>query len=117
MISQLQKLLAEVIYTREICPTFRPGFYKIAKLKYLLNKEVSKLQINHQRVFQLSFSSKVSHLKEQYPVTAHAPNFDFWTGCREIERYEESKRTLKYPFASRLAEFNTTLKLLGITDQ
>ena len=51
MISQLQKLLAEVIYTREICPTFRPGFYKIAKLKYLLNKEVSKLQINHQRVF------------------------------------------------------------------
>ena len=21
-------------------------------------------------------------LKEQYPVTAHAPNFDFWTGCR-----------------------------------
>ena len=48
MISQSQKLLAEVIYTREIsCPTFRPGFYKIAKLKYLLNKEVSKLQFNH----------------------------------------------------------------------
>ena len=47
MISQSQKLLAEVIYTREICPTFRPGFYKIAKLKYLLNKEVSKLQTNH----------------------------------------------------------------------
>ena len=37
-------------------------------------------------------------LKEQYPVTAHAPNFDFWTG-------------------SRLAEFDTTLKLLRITDQ
>ena len=34
-------------------------------------------------------------LKEQYPVTAHAPNFDFWTGCREIERCEESKGTLK----------------------
>ena len=34
-------------------------------------------------------------LKEQYPVTAHAPNFDFWTGCREIKRCEESKRTLK----------------------
>ena len=56
-------------------------------------------------------------LKEQYPVTAHAPNFDFWTGCREIKRCEESKRTLKNPFASRLAEFNTTLKLLRITDQ
>ena len=56
-------------------------------------------------------------LKEQYPVTAHALNFDFWTGCREIKRCEESKRTLKNPFASRLAEFNTTLKLLRITDQ
>ena len=53
-------------------------------------------------------------LKEQYPVTAHAPNFDFWTGCPEIKRCEESKRTLKNPFASRLAEFNTTLKLLRI---
>ena len=56
-------------------------------------------------------------LKEQYPVTAHAPNFDFWTGCREIKRCEESKRTLKNPFASRLAGFNTTIKLLRITDQ
>ena len=55
-------------------------------------------------------------LKEQYPVTAHAPNFDFWTGCREIKRCEESKRTLKNPFASRLAGFNTTIKLLRITD-
>ena len=56
-------------------------------------------------------------LKEQYPVTAHAPNFDFWTGCREIKRWEESKRTLKNLFALRLAEFDTTLKLLRITDQ
>ena len=59
----------------------------------------------------------LKHLKEQYPVTAHAPNFDFWTGCREIKRCEESKRTLKNPFASRLAEFDTTLKLLRVTDQ
>ena len=50
-------------------------------------------------------------------MTAHAQNFDFWTGCREIKRCEESKRTLKNPFASRLAGFNTTLKLLKITDQ
>ena len=57
------------------------------------------------------------YLKEQYPVTAHVPNFDFWTGCREIKRCEESKRTLKNPFASRLTGFNTTLKLLRITDQ
>ena len=56
-------------------------------------------------------------LKEQYPVTAHAPDFDFWTGCPEIKRCEESKRTLKNPLASRLAEFETTLKLLRITDQ
>ena len=33
-------------------------------------------------------------LKEQYPVTAHAPNFEFWTGCREIKRCEESKLSL-----------------------
>ena len=56
-------------------------------------------------------------LKEQYPVSAHAPNFDFWTGCREIKRCEESKRTLKNSFASRLAGSNTTLKHLRITDQ
>ena len=56
-------------------------------------------------------------LKEQYPVTAHAPNFDFWTGCREIKRCEESKIILKNPFASRLVGFNTTLKRLRITDQ
>ena len=59
----------------------------------------------------------LKHLKEQYPVTAHALNFDFWTGCREIKRCVESKRTLKNPFASRLAEFDTTLKLLMVTDQ
>ena len=34
-----------------------------------------------------------------------------------IKRCEESRRTLKNPFASRLAEFRTTLKLLRITDQ
>ena len=59
----------------------------------------------------------MNSLKEQYPVTAHAPNFDFRTGCPEIKRCEESKRSLKNPFASRLAEFDTTLKLLRITDQ
>ena len=42
-------------------------------------------------------------LKEQYPVTAHAANFNFWTECREIKRCEASKRTLKNPFASGLA--------------
>ena len=62
-------------------------------------------------------SAKRENLKEQYPVTAHAPNFDFPTGCREIKRCEESKRTFKNPFASRLAEFDTALKLLRITDQ
>ena len=25
-------------------------------------------------------------LKEQYPVTAHVPNFDFLTECREIQK-------------------------------
>ena len=62
-------------------------------------------------------SNIVAILKEQYPVTAHAPNFDFWTGCREIKRCEESKIILKNPFASRLVGFNTTLKLLRIIDQ
>ena len=56
-------------------------------------------------------------LKEQYPVTTRPLNFDFWTGCREIKRCEESKKTLKNPFVSRLAEFCITLKLLRITDQ
>ena len=55
--------------------------------------------------------------KGQYPVTAHAPIFDFRTGRREIKTCEESTRTLKNRFASRLAEFSTTLKLLRVTDQ
>ena len=62
-------------------------------------------------------SVMLTKLKEQYPVTAHAPNFDVRTGCREIKRCEESRRTLKNPFASRLVEINTTLKLLRVTDQ
>ena len=33
----------------------------------------------------------IASLKEQYPVIAHAPNFDSWTGFREIKRCEESK--------------------------
>ena len=58
-----------------------------------------------------------SRLKEQYPVTEHVPNFDFLTGCREFKRREESKRSLKNPFGSRLGEFDTTLKYLRIKEQ
>ena len=65
----------------------------------------------------VEFSLDNAELKEQYTVTAHAPNFDFWTGCREIKRCEESKRSLKNPFVSRLTEFSTTLKLFRITYQ
>ena len=59
----------------------------------------------------------ILHLKEKYPDSAQAQNFDFCSSCCEIKRCEESKRTLKNQFASRLAEFDTTLKLLRITDQ
>ena len=55
--------------------------------------------------------------KKQYPVTVHVPNFEYLTGCREFKRCEESKRTLKNPFASHLAVFDTTLNFLRITDQ
>ena len=65
----------------------------------------------------MEFPGNSSKLMEQYPVTAHVPSFHFRTGYREIKRCEESKRTLKNPFASRLTGFNTTLKLLRITDQ
>ena len=53
-------------------------------------------------------------LKEQYPITVHVPNFDFLTGCHQFKRCKKSKRTLKNPFASCLAEFDSTLKLLRI---
>ena len=83
--------------------------------------ELEKVRQTFSSLFSLAHAcvrGDIAPLKEQYPVTAHAPNFYFWTGCREIKRCEESiKRTLKNPFASRLAEFNTTLKLLRITDQ
>ena len=72
---------------------------------------------HNRKKFHSSKRSPSPFLKEQCPVTAHAPNFDFWTGCNEIKRCEESKRTLKNPFASRLVEVNTTLKLVRITDQ
>ena len=41
----------------------------------------------------------------------------FGQDVAKIKRCEESKRTLKNPFASRFAEFNTTLKCLRIRDQ
>ena len=75
----------------------------------------SSPQYKKSRIFAVGavkFSLDNAELKGQYPVTAHAPNVDFWTGCREIKRCEESKRT-----ASRLADFIATLKLLRITDQ
>ena len=58
-----------------------------------------------QKIFMLRVINK---LKEQYPVTAHVPNLDFRTECREFKRCEESQRTLKNPFATRFAEFDTT---------
>ena len=51
---------------------------------------------------------------EQYPVTAHALNFDYVAGRSEFKRCEKSKRTLKIAFESCLVELNTTLKLLRI---
>ena len=46
----------------------------------------------------------------------YQPSIDFLTGCtcHEFKRCEESKRTLNNPFASRFAEFDTTLKCLRI---
>ena len=36
-------------------------------------------------LLRLSVNFFQLRLKEQYPVSAHATNFDFWTGCREIK--------------------------------
>ena len=41
----------------------------------------------------------------------------FWRNIATFKRCEQSKRTLKNPFALRLAEFDTTLKVLRIADQ
>ena len=41
----------------------------------------------------------------------------FWRNIAKFKRCEQSKRTLKNPFALRLAEFDTTLKVLRIADQ
>ena len=52
----------------------------------------------------LSDSAQFAFKKEQYPVTAHVPNFDFLTGCREFKRCEESKdRFRPYDFCLRLS--------------
>ena len=88
-----------------------------AKYLYITDREWHVCVIQNRKCNALQTGSWLNNLKEQYPVNAHAPNFDFWTGCREIKRCEESKRTFKNPFASHLAGFNMTLKLLRITDQ
>ena len=41
----------------------------------------------------------------------------FWRNIAKFKRCEESKRTLKNPSASRLAEFDTTVKVFRIADQ
>ena len=41
----------------------------------------------------------------------------FWRNVAKFKRCVESKRTLKNLFAPRLAEFDTTLKVLRIADQ
>ena len=43
--------------------------------------------------FRSGLPKQLNGLKEQYPVTAHVPNFDFLTGCCKFKRCEESKRT------------------------
>ena len=65
------------------------------------------------RCLEITSISLIYSLKEQYLVAA----MHFWLGCREIKRCEESKRTSKSSFASRLVEFDTTLKVFRITDQ
>ena len=41
---------------------------------------------SHNFACQFEISARIRLQKEQYRVTAHAPNFDFWTGRREIKR-------------------------------
>ena len=55
--------------------------------------------------------------QKKCPADCACTKLWFRTGCREIKRCKESKRTLKNPLASRLAEFDTILKRLRITDQ
>ena len=62
-------------------------------LECVLMKATCVLQLTSQN------AKDFTPLTDQYAVTAHAPNFDFWTGCREIKTCEESTRTLKNPFA------------------
>ena len=84
--------------------------------KFNLSGDIGFYYCCHGSGMQFAGEAAQLALKEQYPVTAHVLNFDFWTGCREFKRCEESKRTLKNPFASCLAEFYTTMKPLRITD-
>ena len=68
-------------------------------LKPLLKKNGADHELfsNFRHFSNLYFLSKVTEkavaaqLKEQYPVTAHAPHFDFWTGCLEFEMTREQR--------------------------
>ena len=88
-ITSLFSLMMLVMYSTAAMP--RP--YHSSMIVYLTIGKFSFLLV----------LSSLFFLKEQYSESAHAQNFDFCSSCREIKRFEESKRTVKNPFPSRLA--------------
>ena len=93
------------------------GFHMIATINELFFSAIKRKTRLSSKYAPRYCCATLVIFKAQHPVTEHVPNFAFLTGCREFRRCEESKRALKNPFASRLAEFDTTLKLPRITDQ
>ena len=65
-----------------------------------------------QKIFMLRVINK---LKEQYPVTAHVPNLDFSTECREFKR--EESENLEKSVCIVLCRVRYYTKLLRITNQ
>ena len=57
------------------------------------------------------------YLKEQYPLLRTYQTFIFWQDVANSKDARRVREPWKNSFASRLAKFDTTLKLLKITDQ
>ena len=81
---------AVVVVAKSIgCPH---KFHHIAEQNVFGSARTACLCFSNQYSLLLAYRVALNfcgRLKDQHPVTAHAPNFDFLTGCREFKRREK----------------------------
>ena len=102
-----------VIFMKAVV-NFFPNFFLVPRQ---VSEKVSSVVLRHLIALLFTNRQMIACSVHTKGNTAHVPNFDFLTGCREFKRCVWYYRTFKNPFASCLVEFDTTLNLRRITDQ